>query len=390
MPWCSLLPANDIVPSFDVTGAPDVQDETTIQGPVWTWSVLKAQWFNPVTQAYEVSSYYTASFDNGNDSSQPGATVHVTLLRSGTWDITVQAAVHYSQPSSDNTLNTWDGSGPADVTGSATLKALIQVERAGAGPFAGSADVAAGGVASNEHMADVEVLVTNTAGTAVSGAYVDIPTMNGDVGEQTNASFSFPAGAATDDKGKYEADKVFTSSDLSPQSVSLTVGGTSAAISQTWNELADTMTDPNQPGQTSEWLADPDFTYDEQCPITFRMAFDGSVPITGHSVAFSTIGLSGEVWNDLEGPIDVDTGDPTGLYDPVSYSEDQINYAIANPGNDATLDYMLSLINYSSVTAKDNLYKTQQTVTLDPDDPVEDVTFYTTDYSVFDPSPPAS
>jgi hypothetical protein len=157
--------------SADVADPPDVTDETTISGPVWTWSVVDAQWFNPAAQAFEASSYYTVFFDNDDDSSQPGATIHVTLLRSGTWDITVQAAVHYSQPCSDGSLNTWDGSGLADVTGTVTLGGVdIQAARNGTGQFGHSAKIAAGGMTPGEHYADVQITVTNSANQAVMAA----------------------------------------------------------------------------------------------------------------------------------------------------------------------------------------------------------------------------
>ena len=350
--------------SADVADPPDVTDETTISGPVWTWSVVDAQWFNPAAQAFEASSYYTVFFDNDDDSSQPNATIHVTLLRSGTWDITVQAAVHYSQPCADGSFDTWDGSGLADVTGTVTLGSVdIQAARNGTGQFGHSAKIAAGGMTPGEHYADVQVTVTNSANQPVPGAWVDPLHLSGANGVSVAGALNptLLVGGTTDSTGKLVVLKGYHSSDYTADAPSLTLGTGSASIAQAWNEAQ---------GTGLDWQLAPDMLVGISAQLTFAPQFDGAVPITGHTMQFSVSAAS------------VTSYDDNG--NPQTYS-----YQCADATQPNYMDpTSLAFLEDETVTDEETglntgLYTGLYTTNVILWDPYADVTFYALDLDVY-------
>jgi hypothetical protein len=349
------------------SGLPAITEEAQRANLCWTWSVTAVQWLNPATSKYEASGYGTTSIDNGGDSTQPEAVVNARFLRATSWDITVSVSVSYTDP---GTGDTYSGAGTADVYFSAALNATLLVARSGTGAFATSAKVAVGGLSPQEHYADVQITVKDSKGNPVAGAYVDNPTLSGAGGVDVPGTLA-PAGGVTDGNGQITTSKAFHSSDAFPETGTIVAAGSSASAVQHWNECS------------APWANDPYFDYDSPADVSYHMQFD-TADITGHAVWFDTKTVTGYYWDPTAGPIDPDTGQPTGYYDPASYSETDIDAYEAGTSTDPVLAAMMGDIAFGPTAPDAGTYSTQVVVTLDPNYVVTYIEPRANDASVFD------
>jgi len=166
----------------------------------------------------------------------------------------------------------------------------LNVARHGSSDTPGaSTTVAAGGLSSDEHKADVSVIATDTGGNPVAGAAVPKMTVSSGSGVTVMATPPDTSGAVTGADGSWSG--TFESGDLVTD-VTLTAANASATVSQAWDDVTD----------GSDYEFDPDYQYDAGNGVAFSPKFlDGSnmVPITGHSMQFEVLAVSFWHWDDL-------------------------------------------------------------------------------------------
>lgn len=255
--------------------------------------------------------------------------------------------------------------------GTVDYNAEIKVKRSGTpeADYSTSATVAAGGLGSSEHKADVVVIATDDDGNPMEGITVDTPTIQDGDGVDANASIS-AVNATTDEDGK--AYFTFTSSDILG-SVTLEEDGgessASASIEQDWTNL------PDGSDEGESWEFDPYFDYDVASNVTFKMALEsnGDIPITGHDIQFETTQVSGWEWYSDAGEDWDGDGYPDGDY---LYMENQ-DY-------DDVADWYGELVTHSSASKSGGNYTTQQKVLSNDDFWVDVVYFDAVDSDVFD------
>jgi hypothetical protein len=190
--------------------------------------------------------------------------------------------------------------------------ATLGIRRRGSGDnFSSTATVAAGGKSSDEHKADLELQVT----PAIAGiAFNDLVVTSGgqDAGGTLNASAPWDQPAVTGADGRLTG--IFTSGNrVETTTLTLTYGADSTlsvSADQKWNELE---------GSENAWNYDPYYVIGIPSPISYKMTFEGGVPITGHSVSFQTKSITGWEWNNLK-PVDEDGDGVTDYYG--DYDED--------------------------------------------------------------------
>jgi hypothetical protein len=236
--------------------------------------------------------------------------------------------------------------------------------------------VAAGGLGSSEHKADVQVTAKDSDGNPMSGISVDAPTIQNEdnyVSKKANIS---PSSATTDSEGK--ANFTFTSSDIVGNVTLEEDGGessASASISQQWTQV---LNDGN-------WDYDDYFDYDIASPISFQMALnsDGSSPITGHDIRFINTEIDGYEWDPNAGEDWDGDGYPDGDYVEKHLIGDDIDndgygnlvtYGNGNDNGEAT-----------ESPAGSGIYTAQQTVNSDDDFWVDTIYFNATDWKTFSP-----
>ena len=228
-------------------------------------------------------------------------------------------------------------------------------------PYSSSATVAAGGVARDEHQADIEITVSPPD----SGVTVPIPSLLADpppasAANPTPTPENEGAGVnnvdavvsldstTTDNDGKVYG-HYRSSNKLRDVTLRVRVGTpeapnplppvvSSAVIHQEWNDLE---------GSPSAWDKVDYFVTGEASPLTYSMTVDGGIPITGHSSALrlKTMKLTGLEWDPDVGdyvPGSIYTQDDPELQDGGIYSDlmiyDFFNEIVDNAGN-ATGDY---------------------------------------------------
>jgi hypothetical protein len=183
--------------------------------------------------------------------------------------------------------------------GSVDFNADIKVRRKDSGDdYSSSATVAAGGIASSEHQADVQVTATDSDGNPMSGISVPAPTIQDDTGVDIKTSIS-PSSVTSDATGK--ADFTLTSSDEIGTDTLTEDGGMGVATAIV-----------NQPWGSYSWDFSNQLTYDDPSKITFKLQLTsgGTTPVTSHDIHFLVSKISGWVWNS-----DTDEYDPVPLQD---------------------------------------------------------------------------
>lgn len=175
----------------------------------------------------------------------------------------------------------YDGGGTIiTVTGTLQVRSKAPVSST----WGQTANVAAGGLGTTEHKADIEIRLTDSANNPLFG--LTIPTLQiigGGQGVQDgsiSASVAF-ASSITDAQGKVTG--TFTSGNRTEDTIlELGLGqdtNPTVTISQKWNELP----------VESAWQPTPDWDYDAPSTVIYKMAFNsGTTPITGHSLEFAT------------------------------------------------------------------------------------------------------
>jgi hypothetical protein len=231
--------------------------------------------------------------------------------------------------------------------------------------------VAAGGLSSSEHKADVQVTATDSDGNPLSGISVPAPTIQDGDGVSTDAGIS-PSSSTTDSNGK--ANFTFTSSDIVGNVTLKEDGGestASASIDQGWDSLSN----------DDQWDYDEYFDYDTPSSITFDMSLNstpvdqtGSIPISGHDIHIVATEVSGWQWDPNAGDDWDGDGYPDGDYE---YQNPQDYGVIASEYGDLVPDAVASEGSPGSYTA-------QQTVHSNDDFLVDEVYFDAVDYKAYD------
>ena len=281
-------------------------------------------------------------------------------------------------------------------------------------PYSSYAKVAAGGVARDEHQADIEITVSPPD----SGVTVPIPSLLADpppasAANPTPTPENEGAGVnngdavvtldstTTDNDGKVHGHfhssnvvrtvtlRIRSGTPVSPNPLPPVVA--SATIDQVWNELE---------GSQAAWDYDDFFLTGVASPVTYIMTFENGVPITGHASAlqFKTTQLMGLEWDPT---IAVDE-DGDGVTDYYGDYVDNVSYTDADPELQTGGKYS-GLVTYGAATEGANNqgmpnghYTADQTINdyPSPDDPgaidyyVDDVEFDILDYDAYQQPPP--
>jgi len=298
----------------NVTDAPQPQQEETINGPVWGWTVTDVQFQAPGSSTWTDTFAYCNPMVAVPDYSVPDAGLYVTFYRAGSWIVTLKVTVDYSDPAPNGP--TWHGEAAENITATCNLNATVLVRRSGSGNTPGSsATVAAGAITNAAHQADVFVQAT----PPLAGIYVDAPAIANGAGQEANASIA-PACTTTGNTG--QAAFTFTSSDT-VQPVALSLTGSSAAINQDWDDVTD----------GSDWSFYPFFDLGVPGSITFTPQFlDGTAPvaITAHVMQFVLASVSGTICDPNTGlttDYSYESTDPTAA----GYTPDLSAYATFDP-----------------------------------------------------------
>jgi hypothetical protein len=155
-------------------------------------------------------------------------------------------------------------------------------------PYTFSATVAAGGLATQPHEADVLITVTDDKGNPLAGVPPPAVAVSQGSGYTVAAAVAFAPGVTSNPSGNING--TFVSGDIVTSGLALTVGAASATVAQDWNDTGN-----------KAWEYDPYFYVDVASNVQFSPCIAdtyGLAAISGHTMKLVVTHVDGTYIDD--------------------------------------------------------------------------------------------